>query len=117
MEFLLGLQPLKYITQEYHQSWSLESASSASAAKAEDDEESDSDDSETEDDHPTDSAPHDAISSKSQSYVEFLDFLKLGCNGSPVQGYPVVLVILSTIPSEVSSYTDAFYQIQSVHPS
>ena len=34
-------------------------------------------------------------------YREFLQFLQLGCRGSPVQGYPTVVVILATIPPEV----------------
>ncbi|KAG1837363.1 hypothetical protein DFJ58DRAFT_863015 [Suillus subalutaceus] len=35
----------------------------------------------------------------SEAYCEFLQFLELGCAGSPVDGYPTVLVVLSTIPS------------------
>ncbi|KAF8580184.1 hypothetical protein K439DRAFT_1357639 [Ramaria rubella] len=35
------------------------------------------------------------------AYAEFLSFLGLGCNGSPIQGYPTILVILSTIPNEI----------------
>ncbi|GJJ10582.1 hypothetical protein Clacol_004809 [Clathrus columnatus] len=38
-------------------------------------------------------------------YVEFQSFLSLGCNGSPLQGYPTVLVILSTIPQEILPLT------------
>ena len=38
----------------------------------------------------------------SAAYQEFLNFLALGCHGSPLQGYPAVVVILSTIPSSVS---------------
>ena len=34
----------------------------------------------------------------SGAYQEFLQFLELGCSGSPIQGYPTVLVVLSTIP-------------------
>ena len=40
-------------------------------------------------------------SSHSKAYHEFLQFLELGCSGSPLQGYPTVLIILSTIPSSV----------------
>lgn len=40
----------------------------------------------------------------SLAYQEFLQFLQLGCSGSPVQGYPTVMIILSTIPSSVSQY-------------
>ena len=39
----------------------------------------------------------------SQAYLEFLQFLQLGCSGSPLQGYPTVMIILSTIPSSVRS--------------
>ncbi|KAG8853750.1 hypothetical protein FRB96_008004 [Tulasnella sp. 330] len=35
------------------------------------------------------------------AYEEFLAFLKLGCRGSPRQGYPAVLIITSTLPPEV----------------
>ncbi len=37
----------------------------------------------------------------SSAYREFLNFLGSGCSGSPLQGYPAVLVILSTIPKTV----------------
>lgn len=36
-------------------------------------------------------------------YDNFLRFLELGCGGSPSQGYPTLVVILSTIPNEVRS--------------
>jgi hypothetical protein len=36
----------------------------------------------------------------SQAYLEFLRFLQLGCS-SPLQGYPTVVIIISTIPSSV----------------
>ena len=35
-------------------------------------------------------------------YREFRQFLETGCMGSPITGYPAVLIILSTIPSSVS---------------
>ncbi|THV07136.1 hypothetical protein K435DRAFT_710473 [Dendrothele bispora CBS 962.96] len=38
---------------------------------------------------------------ESRAYQEFLRFLELGCSGSPVQGYPTAVVILSSIPSEI----------------
>lgn len=34
----------------------------------------------------------------SGAYQEFLQFLELGCSGSPIQGYPTVVIVLSTIP-------------------
>ncbi|KIY45151.1 hypothetical protein FISHEDRAFT_49914 [Fistulina hepatica ATCC 64428] len=33
------------------------------------------------------------------AYSDFLRFLQLGCSGSPLQGYPIVIIILSSIPS------------------
>lgn len=48
----------------------------------------------------------------SQAYREFLQFLELGCSGSPIQGYPAILVILSTIPPSVRSlWTVALYSV------
>ena len=45
--------------------------------------------------------PHiDQDRSSSAAYAEFLAFLSLGCNGSPVHGYPTLIVILSTIPGK-----------------
>ena len=38
---------------------------------------------------------------RSQGFTDFLQFLELGCGGSPLQGYPTVLVILSSIPPSV----------------
>ena len=35
------------------------------------------------------------------AYEEFLRFLESGCAGSPLQGYPAVIVVVSTIPSSV----------------
>lgn len=40
----------------------------------------------------------------SAAYAEFLTFLGLGCNGSPIQGYPTLLVILSTMPEQVRNF-------------
>ena len=37
-----------------------------------------------------------------QAYNQFLVYLQRGCNGCPSEGYPTVLVVLSTLPSEVS---------------
>ena len=35
------------------------------------------------------------------AYTEFLDFLKMGCYGSAESEYPVVMLILSTLPKQV----------------
>ena len=37
----------------------------------------------------------------SSAYQEFLQFLQLGCYGSPTQGYPAIILVLSSIPSTV----------------
>lgn len=38
---------------------------------------------------------------RSPGFAEFLQFLELGCGGSPLQGYPAVIVLLSSIPPSV----------------
>ncbi len=55
----------------------------------------------------------------SHAYEEFRQFLELGCMGSPVQGYPAVVIVLSTIPPSVScpGYNLPTYQLLTVcHP-
>ena len=37
----------------------------------------------------------------SAAYKDFLRFLELGCRGSPKQGYPALVIVLSTIPHPV----------------
>ncbi|KAH7872118.1 uncharacterized protein C8R40DRAFT_1173854 [Lentinula edodes] len=37
----------------------------------------------------------------SRAFKSFLSFLACGCNGSPIQAYPAVMVVLSTIPSSI----------------
>jgi hypothetical protein len=41
---------------------------------------------------------------RSPAFADFLQFLELGCGGLPLQGYPAVLVILSSIPSSVRTH-------------
>lgn len=43
----------------------------------------------------------DSGPSPSIAYRELLRFLELGCRGSPRQGYPALVVVLSTIPHSV----------------
>ncbi|EUC55355.1 E3 ubiquitin-protein ligase listerin, putative [Rhizoctonia solani AG-3 Rhs1AP] len=38
------------------------------------------------------------------AFSDFLRFLELGCQGSAIQSYPVVVIVLSTIPEPVFSY-------------
>lgn len=40
---------------------------------------------------------------QSEGYRSFLTFLETGCSGSPVRNYPIVVVVLSTIPPSVCS--------------
>jgi E3 ubiquitin-protein ligase listerin len=49
--------------------------------------------------------PKDPPVRGSLAYQEFLQFLELGCSGSPRDGYPTVVVVLSTIPSHVCLFT------------
>lgn len=51
---------------------------------------------------PTKPSPQEGKLSKSLAYEEFRQFLELGCIGSPVQSYPAIIIILSTVPSPVS---------------
>ncbi|KAH8102265.1 hypothetical protein BXZ70DRAFT_63905 [Cristinia sonorae] len=86
-------KPLLTFLKEFPHAWEIEATSSTE--NDEDEEGSDDED---------ESAP--AKDSKSQEllakgYTEFLQFLELGCNGSPLQGYPAVLIVFSTIPSSV----------------
>ena len=70
-----------------------------------DDDESDSgsedDDSDAEPNGKHPSRASKPPSNQSEAYREFLQFLQLGCYGSPAQGYPAIVVILSTIPPSV----------------
>jgi len=41
---------------------------------------------------------------RSPCFADFLQFLELGCGGSPMQGYPAIIVIISSIPSSVRAF-------------
>ncbi|KAL5514390.1 hypothetical protein ACEPAG_2478 [Sanghuangporus baumii] len=89
---------LKFLTQ-YPTCWDMDLASVV--PKEDDDEE----DSEEESDRDDTVENGDVIarvlassSAQSEAFREFLTFLSLGCYGSPAQGYPTVVIILSTIP-------------------
>jgi len=82
---------------EFPHSWTLDDT------RKDDEEDADSG-SEAENDDEPQHAVKAAIPSSpppSQAYLEFLQFLQLGCSGSPLQGYPTVVITLSTIPSSV----------------
>ncbi|KAG1741443.1 uncharacterized protein EDB91DRAFT_1130453 [Suillus paluster] len=84
-------QPVLLFLKEFPNAWTLEAAYDPD--KHEDGDESDSDSEERE----TTTRKEKSF----EAYREFLQFLELGCAGSPVDGYPTVLVVLSTIPSSV----------------
>ena len=42
------------------------------------------------------------VDSGNWPYHKFLKFIRSGCNGSPLEGYPIVVLALSTIPVAVS---------------
>ena len=79
---------------EYPSAWTVE----AEPEEEDEDEDEDSDNEGAEGPKPP---RPPAGATPSQAYAEFLQFLTTGCNGSPIQGYPAILVILSTIPSSV----------------
>ncbi|KAH9988778.1 hypothetical protein BJV74DRAFT_459602 [Russula compacta] len=44
---------------------------------------------------------------RSPGFADFLQFLELGCGGSPLQGYPAAIVILSSIPPSILLHSDS----------
>lgn len=87
-------QPVLIFLKEFPNAWILEGTYDADKHEDGDDSDSDSEELETK----TSSMRKEH---SSEAYREFLQFLELGCAGSPVDGYPTVLVVLSTIPSSV----------------
>jgi hypothetical protein len=91
------------IFAEHPNAWELELIhDNLNEARADEDEDEDEDESDTEDNvkRPGEGA---SVIRSSRAYQEFLGFLESGCAGSPLQGYPTVVVIVSTIPSSVCS--------------
>jgi hypothetical protein len=82
---------------EFPAAWNL---TGADKIGDEDEDDSNSEDSEEE---TNDIAQQAKPPGPSIAYREFLQFLELGCSGSPSQGYPAIVIILSTIPSPVRS--------------
>lgn len=104
-----------YGVTDYNQAWTVDMDSSARGyndldanvqGTEDDDSDSDSDsesERESDDDDVTDIAnelPSDRQPT-SEAYTEFLQFLELGCSGSPVDGYPLLLVVLAGMPKSV----------------
>lgn len=67
-----------------------------------------------------DSEPDNEGPIKPAAYADFLQFLQLGCSGSPIQGYPIVVIVLSTLSSPVSSFfwgvVQVLNRIRFLHP-
>ncbi|KAI0075975.1 hypothetical protein K474DRAFT_1645833 [Panus rudis PR-1116 ss-1] len=86
--------------KEYPNAWELEATPHVDEEDEEDD--SDNDEGSQPESKPQPITPHITTPiPQSQAYQEFLQFLELGCSGSPIQGYPAVLIILSTIPPSI----------------
>ncbi|PCH44774.1 hypothetical protein WOLCODRAFT_145160 [Wolfiporia cocos MD-104 SS10] len=102
--------PVLIFLRDFPQCWEIEAAPDASrgdAGDAESDEEDEDD--EDEGDEEEDRQQSQAAEARgeqgrpvrSTAWREFMDFLALGCSGAPVQGYPAVLVVLSTVPDSI----------------
>ncbi|KAG7441328.1 uncharacterized protein BT62DRAFT_937246 [Guyanagaster necrorhizus] len=84
-------QPLLRFLKDHPNAWEL-----ADSPRLEEDGSSDEEDEEQ----------HPPLKGR-PSYDEFLQFLQLGCSGSPIQGYPTVVIIISTIPSSIFASTSS----------
>lgn len=89
---------------EHPIAWELDAKQQTADGEGEDADEDDSD--AEEDGRPRDAQADQSNDSvvplgSSEAYREFLQFLELGCSGSPLQGYPTAIVIISTIPPSV----------------
>ena len=94
------------LTTDFPDAWDIDSSSKRSK-----DEDAKEEDSEPDSD---DAKPHNIkrvlrqvrlLRESLSSYQEFLRFLEQGCSGSPRDGYPMVVIALSTIPSKVNHIT------------
>ncbi|GBE89079.1 hypothetical protein SCP_1500820 [Sparassis crispa] len=106
-------QPLLTFLKEFPNAWEI----AATSEKEEEADESGSDDSEDETLSPAQKAPAVPALGPSKAYREFLQFLELGCAGMPLQGYPTVLVILSTIPSSILASTSSLSPLEDLFAS
>ncbi|KAG6811117.1 hypothetical protein H0H92_008917 [Tricholoma furcatifolium] len=80
---------------EFPRAWEVERTHDYSKDEDEEDEDEEASDAEAE-------KPSSSPSTRqSVAYQEFLQFLEHGCSGSPLQGYPTVVIIVSTIPSSI----------------
>lgn len=87
-------------TVENPHAWEIDAAFELpKATESESDSDSDSD-KEDDDSKQQPTAPV-VQGGRSPGFADFLQFLELGCGGSPLQGYPAVLAFLHSIPSSV----------------
>ncbi|KAG6865555.1 hypothetical protein C0991_001559 [Blastosporella zonata] len=93
-------QPLLKFLKEFPRAWEIERVHDYSRDEN-GDEDSDSESSDVEAEKPP--AP-DAATKPSAAYQEFLHFLELGCSGTPLQGYPTVVIVVSTISSSANHH-------------
>ncbi|KAJ3841743.1 hypothetical protein F5878DRAFT_577882 [Lentinula raphanica] len=112
-------QPLLRFLKDHPDSWqwemdhthrsALEPAKDVEGGSDSDSESSSGSESERSDDEDGDVGGR----STSRAYEYFLSFLSRGCNGSPVQAYPAVMVVLSTIPSDIllASYSSESHSV------
>lgn len=87
---------------EFPNAWELDRTLDSNADETQGDEsDEDGDGSDMEDDVKKSLSEGVNITRPSRAYQEFLGFLESGCAGAPLQGYPAVVVFVSTIPSSV----------------
>ncbi|GJE86513.1 hypothetical protein PsYK624_025930 [Phanerochaete sordida] len=97
-------QPLLTFLKEYPTAWETEARGLHDADDGEDESEDEDEEDEDEDAPKPRSAKAPTSEQKithSQAYDDFRQFLELGCMGSPVQAYPAVIIVLSTIPPSI----------------
>ncbi|KAA1476143.1 hypothetical protein DENSPDRAFT_874439 [Dentipellis sp. KUC8613] len=104
-------QPLLTFLKDFPRAWEFELAFKVEK-EAESESESEDEDEESHENHAppaeaqTETPTPSTAATTSMAYQEFLQFLELGCSGSPLQGYPTVVIILSTIPSSILAQSD-----------
>ncbi|KAF9556293.1 hypothetical protein CPC08DRAFT_820566 [Agrocybe pediades] len=104
-------QPLLTFLKQFPQCWTKD-ADSPETEQGE--EESDSDDEgQPQAKPPVEASTSSATVQRSRAYEEFLQFLRSGCSGSPMQGYQTVVIVVSTIPTSIltSSTPGSFSEI------
>lgn len=111
-------EALTMLLTKFRGVWLLEPVTEAHMnQQAEQDAESDDDESDDEDDNEDEGTDGEAVEEAikapvvearyrlgTEAYNQFLVYLQRGCNGCPNEGYPTVLVVLSTLPAEVGCF-------------